>query len=325
MKETIPFVKEIVFPKNIASITSISLEHEEKLYSGEINGEFIISGDYKSHSDTTEKENFKYRLPFSALIPDNINYDTIKVNVINFTYEEIESDVLRVNIEISIEGETNENKTIKDIDFDSISTIEEPITENREDNKLTTELDEFLNTLEDNEVLTEDNQIVDTKIDNSEVDDNEMDDEMRQIEILDREEDLTIIEPEKIEEEPLPREEIEEPKINIALQNKVKELLTKSEEENNIVDIDIASTKEKESSTTEETKIENNSITETKTKNETEDEYITYHIHLVKSEDTIESIAKKYNSNIDYLKEFNNIKELKPGEKIIIPECKDDK
>lgn len=323
MKETIPFVKEIVFPKNIATITSISLEHEEKLYSGEINGEFIISGDYKSHSDTTEKENFKYRLPFSTLIPDNIDYDTIKVNVINFTYEEIESDVLRVNIEISIEGETNQDKTIKDIDFDSISTIEKPTTENREDEKLTTELDEFLNTLEDNEVLTEDTgEIVDNQIDNSEteVEDNEM----NKIEILDREENLKSIEPEIIEEEPL-REEIKETNLNVAIQNKVKEILTKSEEDNTTIDIDVAEAKEKETSTTEEKIVKENAITETNKTKETEDEYITYHIHLVKAEDTIESISKKYNSNIDYLKEFNNIKELKPGEKIIIPECKDDK
>ncbi|HAB66398.1 MAG TPA: hypothetical protein DCE23_03425 [Firmicutes bacterium] len=323
MKETIPFVKEIVFPKNIATITSISLEHEEKLYSGEINGEFIISGDYKSHSDTTEKENFKYRLPFSTLIPDNIDYDTIKVNVINFTYEEIESDVLRVNIEISIEGETTQDKTIKDIDFDSISTIEKPTTENREDEKLTTELDEFLNTLEDNEVLTEDTcEIVDNQIDNSEkeVEDNEM----NKIEILDREENLKSIEPEIIEEEPL-REEIKETNLNVALQNKVKEILTKSEEDNTTIDIDVAEAKEKETSTTEEKIVKENAITETNKTKETEDEYITYHIHLVKAEDTIESISQKYNSNIDYLKEFNNIKELKPGEKIIIPECKDDK
>ena len=44
MKQVIPFVKEIVFKNNIASITSISLEHEEKIFDGEVSGDFIEIG-----------------------------------------------------------------------------------------------------------------------------------------------------------------------------------------------------------------------------------------------------------------------------------------
>ena len=66
MKQVIPFYKEIVFKSNIANLTSISLEHTEKILDGEISGEFIVYGDYKEHNDTTEKESFKYKLPFTA-------------------------------------------------------------------------------------------------------------------------------------------------------------------------------------------------------------------------------------------------------------------
>ena len=80
MRQIIPFVKDVVFKTNIASITSISLECEEHVSEGEINGNFIVFGDYKIHNDTTEKELFKYKLPFTAIIPDNVILDTVSLD-----------------------------------------------------------------------------------------------------------------------------------------------------------------------------------------------------------------------------------------------------
>lgn len=307
MKETIPFIKEIVFPKNIATITSISLEHEEKLYSGEINGEFIITGEYKSHNDTTEKESFKYRLPFSTLIPDNINYDTIVLNIINFTYEQIESDVLRVNIEIIVEGEENQNTTVKDIDFESISNIEP----NREET-LTQDFDEFLNTLDESPtyaILESET----TDIDETQIEKNNLDN------IETREVAKEISNIAKIEEEPdIERleEQIDTIELNLNenITNTIEDIyLNKEEKEKTISSI-------KELDTTDETTIEKELKVEEET---TKDEYITYHIHTFKIEDTIELLAKKYNSTIEAIEEINNTKELKPGDKLIIPECQD--
>ena len=113
MREVIPFYKEIVFKTNIASITSISLEHEEKVFNGEVSGDFIIFGDYKVHNDTTERELFRYRLPFTAIIPDYVDKDTIVVDIENFTYEQIENDVLKVNIDFSIQGEIIEKLEVE--------------------------------------------------------------------------------------------------------------------------------------------------------------------------------------------------------------------
>ena len=58
---------------------------------------------------------------------------------------------------------------------------------------------------------------------------------------------------------------------------------------------------------------------QTQVKEESKDEYITYHVHVVTNSDSVESIMKMYNANLDTLKEYNDIKELKVGDKVIIP------
>lgn len=214
MRHIIPFSKEIVFKTNIATITSISLEHEEKIFDGEVNGDFIIFGDYKVHSDTTEKELFKYRLPFTTLIPDNIIKDSVKIEIVDFNYEIIDKDVLKVDISFSLEGNLKEE----------VETVEE-------DRKYEKELDQFL----DN--------------------------------IIEKKEDIKEVREDK--------EEINEPQ-------------------------------------------------EIEVKKEDKDEYITYHIHIVKEEETIEVIMKTYGVSLDYLKEYNDISNINVGDKIIIPQVKDE-
>lgn len=49
-------------------------------------------------------------------------------------------------------------------------------------------------------------------------------------------------------------------------------------------------------------------------------EYIIYHIHIVNEGDTLESIINKYDTNIDILKEYNDVSKLDVGTKLIIPE-----
>ena len=52
---------------------------------------------------------------------------------------------------------------------------------------------------------------------------------------------------------------------------------------------------------------------------EKEDEYMTYHIHIVSENDTLESLVATYETDIDTLKEYNQIDVLNIGDKIIIP------
>ena len=49
------------------------------------------------------------------------------------------------------------------------------------------------------------------------------------------------------------------------------------------------------------------------------DNYITYKIHIMKSDETIDSIAMKYNVRIDDVKEYNKEEVYSIGDKIVIP------
>lgn len=50
------------------------------------------------------------------------------------------------------------------------------------------------------------------------------------------------------------------------------------------------------------------------------DEYVTYHVHIVREGDSLESIATKYNVTIDTIKEYNSFETLELHSKLIIPE-----
>lgn len=49
------------------------------------------------------------------------------------------------------------------------------------------------------------------------------------------------------------------------------------------------------------------------------DTYVTYHVYIVKETDTIDSILTKYEVTKEELSNYNNIEEIKPGMKLIIP------
>lgn len=52
------------------------------------------------------------------------------------------------------------------------------------------------------------------------------------------------------------------------------------------------------------------------------EEYSTYYVYIVREGDSIDTIIAKYNVNKENLEEYNNLTELKLGDKIIIPETK---
>ena len=50
-----------------------------------------------------------------------------------------------------------------------------------------------------------------------------------------------------------------------------------------------------------------------------DEEYATYHIHIVKDGETVETICTMYNSNLNMLADYNDLSNLAAGEKLIIP------
>ena len=178
MKMSIPYEKEIVFNTKIAEITSISLEYEANVLDEDIEGDFIVSGDYKIHELSVNKEPFKYRIPFSVSLTDDIIRDSIKYDINNFTYEIVDDDTLRVNIEFGVDYELVKEKVqkeeaeeTKEEDTPREDVIQEEMTR---DDKASLELNNLLDDIELNNTSSNskvmDNTLVkDSMVDNSKV------------------------------------------------------------------------------------------------------------------------------------------------------------
>ena len=52
---------------------------------------------------------------------------------------------------------------------------------------------------------------------------------------------------------------------------------------------------------------------------ESNETYATYHVYILRESDTIETVLQKYNVSKEDLEFYNDLKELKIGDKIIIP------
>lgn len=217
MKSIVPYTKEIEFKTKIAEICSISLEHELDINEEQIEGNFIVSGEYKSHEVSVNKEAFSYKLPFTLEVTENVIKNSIDFEITDFTYEVVADSKLQVNIEFCVTAE--EMEIVEDI-------IEEPVAE-------------------------------------------------------------------EMEEIDLEKEEIRE-----SVLEEVNTLFPE-EEENRLED--------------ESENIILNSMQEKET------EFATYHIHIVKTEDSIESICAMYNTDVNTLKEYNNVESVNIGDKLVIP------
>ena len=52
---------------------------------------------------------------------------------------------------------------------------------------------------------------------------------------------------------------------------------------------------------------------------ETKDEYMTYHIHILKEGETLETLCSMYHVTGSFISEYNDISNLTTGDKILIP------
>ena len=221
MKNVIPFTKEINFENKISEITSISLEENYNCTQDTIDGEFIVSGDYKTHELSVNKETFLYKLPFSVDLTEKIIPDTLNFEITDFSYDILNDNILKVNIEFTFDAQKDESRE------DIVEDVEKLLDTD------TQEIDKIVNE-ENNASAKEDDETIE-------------DDSLQRI---DKDDEKTIID----------------------------------------------------------------SI------NQNDNEYTTYHIHIIKESETIESICALYNSNANLLAEYNDLNEFKVGEKLIVVE-----
>ncbi len=167
MKSIVPYTKEIEFKTKIAEICSISLEHELNILENEIEGNFIVSGEYKSHEVSVNKEPFHYKLPFTLEVTEDILKESIDFEITDFTYEVMANSTLKVNIEFCVtademekieeaeveevlEREIEEKEEIRESVMEEIKDLfpeaEEEIVEEK-DEKLEERLDEESETI----------------------------------------------------------------------------------------------------------------------------------------------------------------------------------
>lgn len=233
MKKIVPFKKEIIFKSNLSEINSISLEHSLHYESDNlITGEFIISGDYLMNDNSTNTEPFSFNIPFDINMDERYVLDKAVIDINDFYYEIINSKVLSVNIEVSID-----------------KLEEQPL--------LVPEKDEKFDILAEEEDRSE-----------------------------------TIIESEEVKET---KEEV----LNMEIENQTEELETER--------------------CVEEERVEVKSLFENIT---TEEEYSTYRICIVREGDSLENIMMKYSISREEMELYNDLKEIKIGDKLIIPSVK---
>ena len=207
MKQLVPFTKDIKFNTKIYEITSISLENTFTIEEDNtVNGEFIVSGEYKMNDSSINTEPFIYSLPFDIDLDKDYETEKIKVDIDDFNFEIINESILRANIKILIQA-TKKEEITPDV-------IIETRKEEKEDN-----MEEEINLFEEKEEIT-----------------------------------------------PVIKEEI--------------------------------------------------NISNLESDNE---EFVSYFVHIVRENDTLESICTKYGVTDEDLKEYNNIDEITLGNKIIVP------
>ncbi len=135
IKEIIPYEKEIKFDTKISEITSISLEHEETYNNGDIEGNFLITGDYKEYPISVDKKDFNFKIPFTIELSESIDKDSIKLDINDFTYDIKEDDTLKITVELEFNYNLIEKEEELDREIDELITHEEVKEEIKQEQK----------------------------------------------------------------------------------------------------------------------------------------------------------------------------------------------
>ncbi|MBQ2639936.1 MAG: LysM peptidoglycan-binding domain-containing protein [Bacilli bacterium] len=104
MKKIISFDKELEFNSIVGDISSISLDHNLKLSDNNIIGELIVSGSYRITEASRLEDNFEFKIPVEIIINEELEPDSVIIEIEDFKYSVQNNDTLVCNIEIKLEG-----------------------------------------------------------------------------------------------------------------------------------------------------------------------------------------------------------------------------
>lgn len=294
VKQIIPFRKEIEFKTMITKITGISLEHTLSLKDElTISGDFIVSGTYKMTEASQIEEEFNYKIPVEVNIDGKYDTKDITLDIDDFIYEVIDEEKLSLKIDLSIdnliEKQDPKEQTIDPFEtFESLSLKEETLN-----NELKEEKEERNEDIEN--LFLETSKKEDLSIDES------------------------IIEPieEKQTEEIINIENNDIPSMEIST-------LSSNSTMSTITNVNLIT-----NDSTPQPKVDLNNLSGGVSSifsafSNTEETFSTYCVYIVRETDTIDSIVTKYKTTRELLAEYNNLKEIKIGSKIIIPNYQDE-
>ena len=69
-----------------------------------IEGHFVVSGEYKIHEISLNKEKFNFKIPFEYEVRNDIESETINIDITNFIYD-VKDNSLFVSIEYEVIGD----------------------------------------------------------------------------------------------------------------------------------------------------------------------------------------------------------------------------
>ena len=148
MKKIIPFNKEMLFNDSVFEITSISLEHDLKVSDNNlISGKFYINGEYKISDVSINTEIFKFELPCDINLDSKYILDNVKIDIDDFYYEVINSNILKINIDVLIDR------------LEEKKEIEVPVEEIRIDDNLDNKNNDISDDIIDDSVAIKTNSI----------------------------------------------------------------------------------------------------------------------------------------------------------------------
>ena len=104
MRENFEIKKDFKFSNNIAEITSISIEEKHDVVDNILKGNFIVSGEYKIHEISLNKEKFSFKVPYEYDIRSDMDASSLNVEITDFVYES-DNDGLYVTIDYDVLGD----------------------------------------------------------------------------------------------------------------------------------------------------------------------------------------------------------------------------